>query len=268
MTVMTCAGLQWGYSSNPYRFLELMDLIAVGAGYFPDFEVEDLTRERFMDLYLKLCWNYRDVMVLYFTMRRSQKSPPGKIVFDNLRKALFLLHLMIHAMSNAMVGRIDFTSDEVRAFLFDSDMHLNYSEDAFLYLQYTIWVDFMYDIFMDQAEEKMQQTLNALDTMDVANMMGAGARLDELESQLFIFVNPLFHLTRPINFESSTLPKARTEMERQMAALERRMTIVGDGQMNGATTEIGFPRMVAPWVDAQVLVARPKRVPVELGDHV
>lgn len=267
MTVMTCAGLQWGYSSNPYRFLELMDLIAVGAGYFPDFEVEDLTRERFMDLYLKFCWNYRDIMVLYFSMR-ALKSPMGKIIFDNLRKVLFMLHLMIHAMSNAMVGRVDFTSDEVRAFLFDSEMHLNYSEDAFLYLQYTIWVDFMYDIFMDQAEEKMRQTLNSIDTMDMAHMAAAGARLNELESQLFVFVNPLFHLSRPVNFESSTLPHARTEMERQMAALERRMSIVGDGQMNGATTEIGFPRQVAPWVDAQVLVARPKRVPADIGDHV
>ncbi len=244
-----------------------MDLLATGASYFPDFQVEDIIRERFMDLYLKLCWNYRDVMVLYFTMR-ALKSPMGKIIFDNLRKVLFLLHLLIHAMSNAMVDRVDFNSEEVRAFLFDSEMHLSYSEDAFLYLQYTIWVDFMYDIFTEQAEERMRQTLNSLDAMDMAHMAGAAARLNELESQFFIFVNPLFHLSRPVNFESSTLPQARIAMERQMAALERRMTIVGDGQANGATTDIGFPRQVAPWVDAQVLVARPKRVPADIGDHV
>lgn len=264
---MTCVGLQWGYASNPLRFLELLDLLGWGAGYFPEFDIEDLTRERFMDLYLKFCWNYRDVMVLYFTMR-ALHTPLGKEVFDNLRSALFLLHLMVHAMSNAMVQRPDFTDEEVRAFLFDSEMHLSYSEDAFLYLQYTIWVDFMYDIFMAGAEDKMRETLNSLDHNDLANMKGAYGCLKELESRLFVFVDPLFHLSRPVNFETSILPRARTEMERQMAALESRMMIPGDGRANQATTEIGFPRMVAPWVNAETLVARPKRVPPEIGDHV
>jgi hypothetical protein len=147
-------------------------------------------------------------------------------------------------------------------------MHVEQDEMSFLYTQYTVWLDFMYDIFRDSTRRKMEETINGLNSEDKSNMANARQRLEELQSLLWAFPTPVFHLSTPVNFERAVLPRVRTECEAQMRALEGRMMIEGDGQVSSQITEVGFPRMLAPWNDVNHVVARPTRVPPGLGERV
>lgn len=267
MSLMTVHGLQTGFSSHEVRFIEMLELLSTAIGYFPRFDNTDLPRERFMMLYLKLVWNYRDLMVLYFVMRALHWEH-DRCIFNNVRFAMYLLYYMVHGMSNAMVERGDFTEHEQRAMLFDSSMHVEQDEMSYLYTQYTVWLDFMYDIFRDGTRAKMMETMTGLNNTDKSNMANARGRLEDLQSLLWAYPHPVFHLSPPVNFERAVLPRVRAECEAQMQALEGRLMIEGDGQVSSQITDVGFPRMLAPWNDAKVLVARPKRVPPGLGERV
>ncbi len=264
MTVMTSMGLQTGYASNPVRFTELLELIGVALGHFPDFE--DLTKERFLELYLKLGWNYRDLMVLYFAMRTIRYD--RQVVFDNVRKALYLLHFFIKAMTMEMIEDDEnFNDEERRALMFDNCMSTDGDEPSYLYTQYIVWSDFMHDMFQASTYERAYVTCCAIDRDDELAMERGGARLAEYEDILFVHPHPLFHLSRPVNVQTAIVPRAQEQMRREMAALEGRLRIAGDGAINSTTT-IGFPRMVAPWVDVTTLIARPARVPEYIGEAV
>lgn len=260
---MTVSGLQTGYSSHPARFSGTLSLMRDAVGLFPAFDETDLVRERFWDLYLKLLWNYRDLMVLYFTMRclRVETEPA---IFDNVRMACAILYYLVSAMSEAMENRNDFTAEEVDSMRFDVSDAMTLDEMGYMYMQYTVWVDFMFELFRDGTMEKMQETMATLCEEELLSMRTAKDNLALTASYIWVYPIPIFHVSRPVNYESSVIPSAQLIVTREMRELESRMT----STTPGATTEIGFPRQVAPWVAVHNLVARPRRAPQAIGERV
>lgn len=259
---MTVSGLQTGYASHPSRFTETLELIRMAVDFYPAFDTTDLHHGRFVDLYLKLVWNFRDLLVLYFTMRclRLETEP---VIFDNVRLACALLYTLVNGMSDAMENRDDFTTDEYELLSFDSgEMALD--EMGYLYMQYTLWVDFMFDMFQERTMEHMQATIASMDVAELETMRNAKTHLELSSSFLWAFPMPVFHVSRPVNYEISVIPSAHLLATREMRELEARMT----STTTGATTTIGFPRQVAPWVPAENLVARPRRAPEAIGERV
>ena len=262
MVTMTSSGLQTGYSSHPSRFRETLELIRSAAGLYPAFDTTDMSRESFLNMYLKLIWNYRDLMVLYFTMRclRMESEP---LVFNNIRYACALLFFILESMSVSMEERGDFSSEEHSHLLFDPG-NMILDEMGYMYLQYTMWVDFMFEIFRDGTVPQMQLTIARLHDEDIESMRTSKHNLEVSQSYLFIHPIPIFHISRPVNYETSVVQTAHIYATREMRALEERMT----SSVPGAVTSIGFPRHIAPWVDVQTLVARPSRAPDSIGERV
>jgi hypothetical protein len=264
---VTSTGMQVGYASHQCRYTEVLGLMGVAIGHYPAFDVTDLYKARFMDLYLKLVWNYRDLMVLYFTMR-SLRWENWPSAFNNIRMTLSMLFYLVEGMSRAMECREDFTEEEVLSVSFDMSGLMGVDETGYLYTQYTVWVDFMYEMFKGETQSFMLMTLQSLDRDDLDAMQNAKDRLQEYNLSLWGTPMPIFHVSRPVNYDVSVIPEVRRVIEREMKYLESRMTGVSSNGTPG-TTEIGFTREVSPWVKAnRLLVRSPTRAPESIGERV
>lgn len=261
MVTMTMSGLQVGYSSHPERFRSTLELIRFAIGLYPAFDMTDLSHIRFMDLYLKLVWNYRDLLVLYFTMRclRVETEP---IIFDNVRVACGMLYYLVFCMSESMEDRNDFSFEDREQLRFDPGEMLD--EMSYVYMQYTVWTDFMFEMYQSATMAKMEETLAGMCEEDKQSMRSAKPELEALSGLLWPRPLTIYHISRPVNYEVSVIPYARRVVTREMRDLEARMTTT----QPDAETTIGFPNAVAPWVDVRQLVARPVRAPQEMGERV